>query len=129
MLKSFHKFGNIMTKEEKQNRHFSETFKKEKVRMLEQKQITVTEISRLYEVTRGAVYKWKSRYGTMASGERVVVEKHSEAAKTLVLLEQLKNREQEIGRQQVEIRYLREVISYWNRELGDDLEKKVERPL
>lgn len=97
--------------------------------MLEQKQITVTEISRLYEVTRGAVYKWKSRYGTMASGERVVVEKHSEAAKTLVLLEQLKNREQEIGRQQVEIRYLREVISYWNRELGDDLEKKVERPL
>lgn len=118
-----------MTSEERQNRHFSVAFKKEKVKLLEQKKITVSEVSRLYEVSRPSIYKWLKKYGTATASERVVVEKHSEAAKTLALQEQLKNREQEIGRQQIEIRYLREVISYWNRELGEDLEKKVERPL
>ena len=59
----------------------------------------------------------------------MVVEKQSEGAKSKELLKQVKQREQEIGRQQMELRYYREVIKHWNKELGEDLEKKVERPL
>ena len=117
-----------MRREEKQSRHFSEAFKKEKVRMYEEKQMTVLEISRLYEVSSKAVYKWIRKYGKNYEGERVVIEKESEGAKTTALLEQLKKREQEIGRQQMELRYLREVIKYGSEILGEDLEKKVEWP-
>ncbi len=118
-----------MTREERQYRHFSEAFKKEKVTLIEQKKATVIEISRLYEVTRNTVYGWIKKYGHESKKERMVVEKQSEAAKALELLERIKQREQEIGRQQVQIRYLEEIIAYWSKELGEDLEKKVERPL
>ena len=117
-----------MTKEEKQRRHFSEAFKKEKVKQYEEKQVTVIELSRLYEVSRKAVYNWIRKYGKKYEGERMVIEKESEGAKSKALLEQLKKREQEIGRQQMEIRYLREVIKYGSKELGEDLEKKVAWP-
>jgi transposase len=46
----------------KQNRIFSEEFKKNKVKELVERRITVTEISKLYSVTRSAVYKWLYRY-------------------------------------------------------------------
>ncbi len=118
-----------MTREEREKRRFSEAFKKEKVNLIEQKQITVIEISRLYEVSRHSVYKWMNKYGHRSKQERMIVEKESEGYKTSVLQEQLKEREQEIGRQQMEIRYLQEVIKHWSSELGIDLEKKVKRPL
>ena len=109
-------------------RRFSEAFKREKVQQIELNQITVQELSELYEVTRSAIYKWIVKYGHKKSGERMVIEKESEGSKTKQLQEKLKYREQEIGRQQIEIRYLQEVIAHWSGELGEDLEKKVERP-
>lgn len=118
-----------MTSEEKQMRHFSEAFKREKVELIEQQKVSVTELSRLYEVSRSAIYKWVQKYGKGSRGERMVIEKESEETKTRMLLERIKQREQEIGRQQIEIRYLQEVIRYWSKELEMELEKKVERPL
>lgn len=118
-----------MKEQERQRRIFSEAFKREKVKMYEEKKITVLEISRLYDVTTTAVYKWIRKFGKYQAGERLVIEKQSEGAKTKELLKQVKQREQEIGRQQMELRYYQEVIRYWNKELGEDLEKKVERPL
>ena len=109
-------------------RRFSEAFKREKVEQLELNRMTVQELSDLYEVTRSAIYKWVAKYGHKKSGERMVVEKESEGSKTKQLQERLKNREQEIGRQHIEIRYLQAVIAHWSGELGEDLEKKVERP-
>jgi transposase len=127
MLTTFVKIT-FMTREEKQMRRFSEAFKREKVEQLELNRMTVQELSDLYEVTRSAIYKWVAKYGHKKSGERMVVEKESEGSKTKQLQERLKNREQEIGRQHIEIRYLQAVIAHWSGELGEDLEKKVERP-
>jgi len=69
----------------KVRRTFSETFKREKVKMLEAKQITVTQLSRIYEVSETAIYQWIRNYSTVLGlGEKIVVEKESEGAKTLV---------------------------------------------
>lgn len=112
-----------MTRKEKQMRRFSDAFKREKVAMIDEGKVSVTELSELYEVTRSAIYKWIQQYGKKRQGERMVIEKESEGVKTKEYLERIKQREQEIGRQQIELRYLREVIAYWNKELGVDLEK------
>jgi transposase-like protein len=108
-------------------RRFSEAFKKEKVKEFERGQITVLELSRMYEVTTTAVYKWIRKYGKLKRDERVVIEKESEGTRYRKLLGQLQAREQEIGRQQMEIRYLREVVKNGSELLGEDLEKKVDR--
>ena len=51
-------------KEKKVIRHFSEAFKKEKVKMIEDKQITVLQLSKIYEVSDAAIYKWIRQYST-----------------------------------------------------------------
>jgi transposase-like protein len=116
-----------MTTEERQMRTFSEAFKKEKVKEIEEKKLTVLEVSRVYEVTTTAVYKWIRKYGRLDRGERMVVEKESEKHRISKMLKQLEAREREIGRQQMEIRYLKEVVKHGSELLGEDLEKKVDR--
>ncbi|MFB6306457.1 MAG: transposase, partial [Flavobacteriales bacterium] len=49
----------------RQNRYFSESFRKQKVKEIEQKLTTVGEISKTYEVSRAAVYKWIYKYSVM----------------------------------------------------------------
>ena len=39
-------------------RRFSDAFKREKVAMIDEGKVSVTELSELYEVTRSAIYKW-----------------------------------------------------------------------
>lgn len=116
-----------MTTEERRRRTFSEAFKVEKVRDYEGGKVTVIELCRVYEVTQTAVYKWIKKYGKLGRGERMVVEKESEGIRMKKMLEQLRAREIEIGRQQMEIRYLKEVVKQGSELLGEDLEKKVER--
>ena len=41
---------------DKRHRIFSTSFKEEKVRELESKELTVSELSRLYEVSKTAIY-------------------------------------------------------------------------
>lgn len=108
-------------------RTFSEEFKKEKVKEFEEGKVTVLELSRVYEVTTTGVYKWIRKYGKLRRGERMVVEKESEKNRMSKMLKHLQAREQEIGRQQMEIRYLKEVVKHGSELLGEDLEKKVDR--
>ncbi|WP_415499565.1 transposase, partial [Aquirufa ecclesiirivi] len=46
-------------------RHFSDSFKIEKVREIEQGRTRVSEICKQYEVSGTNVYKWISKFGTM----------------------------------------------------------------
>lgn len=63
-------------------RTISATFKKEKVKQIESKQIKVAQLYRLYNASTTTVYKWIDRYGSSEKGERVVIEKESETQKT-----------------------------------------------
>ncbi len=109
----------------KEHRTFSVPFKQEKVKEIEQKQITVSQISRLYNVTRSAVYKWIRLYGSLKQkGERIVIEKESEAHKTLELLKKVADLERLLGQKQVEVEYLKKVLEFGSELTKTDIKKK-----
>ena len=113
--------------EKKSVRTFSVAFKQEKVKEIENKQITVSQLSRIYKVTRSAVYKWIRLYGNMKiKGERIVVEKESEALKTEKLMKKVSELEQLLGQKQVEVEYLKKVIDFSGEAINMDLKKKFE---
>ena len=112
---------------EKIHRIFSTSFKEEKVQELERKEITVSELSRLYEVGRTTIYRWIREYSKQyKKGVRMVVEKESESAKRLELEKKLASLEQMLGRKQIEIEYLNKVIDEGSKLLGEDLKKKLD---
>jgi transposase-like protein len=112
-------------KEASKVRIFSEAFKKEKVKLIENRQFTVKQLSRIYEVSETAIYKWIRKYSTkIAKSEKIVIEKESEGAKTLELLKQIAELERTIGQKQLEIDYLEKVIELGNEEVGFDIKKK-----
>ena len=114
-------------KEKSIKRFFSETFKKEKVKMIEDKKMTVLQISRIYEVSSVSVYKWIRKYSTIISkSERMVIEKESEGARTMALYKRVAELERILGQKQLQIDYLEKVLEMGSKELGFDLKKKCE---
>ncbi len=116
-------------KPSRQNRFFSDEFKKQKVKELEENLITITEISQDYGVSRTAVYKWIYKYSIRyAKGVRQVVEMESEQEKTNKLKARLSELEQIIGQKQMKIDFLEKMIEIGNNEMGIDLKKKFSTP-
>lgn len=106
------------------NRIFSEAFKREKVKLIDEGKFSVTEMSRIHNVTRVAIYGWLKKFSSIPSGSRLVVEKISESKKALELLTQVRKLEQALGRKQMELDYYKEVVKLASKEEGIDLEKK-----
>jgi len=114
----------------KYNRYFSESFKKEKVKQLVAKQISIKELSELYNVSRTSIYKWIYQYSPHhKKGTIKVVQMESEALKTKVLLAKVAELERALGRKQLEIDYNDKVIELTSKELGYDIKKKYGPPL
>lgn len=105
-------------------RTFSSSFKKEKVQLIEEGKITVLQLSRLYEVSRKAIYNWIKKYSNLPPTERLVIEKRSESMKNIELLKKVEELERIIGKQQVELLYKEKVIELGSELLGKDIEKK-----
>lgn len=109
----------------KYNRYFSESFKKEKVKQLVAKQISIKELSELYDVSRTSVYKWLYQYSPHHKrGTIQVVEMESEALKTKVLLAKVAELERALGRKQLEVDFNNKVIEIASKEIGYDIKKK-----
>lgn len=114
-----------MNKEKRQKRTFSEAFKKEKVKQLEEKKITVLQLSMIYEVSHTAIYKWIGKYSQiLGKSERVVVEKESEGQKNIELLKKIAELEQLLGKKQIEIEYLNKVLDFGSELTETDIKKK-----
>jgi transposase len=108
-------------------REFSTEFKKEKVKQIDEGKISVLQLSRIYEVSPTAVYKWVRKYSRYAGqNEKVVVQKDSEQAKTLSLLKKVAELEQLVGQKQVEVEYLKKVIEFGSEVTEMDIKKKFE---
>jgi transposase len=109
----------------RRHRTFSVAFKQEKVKQIEDKQIKVGQLCKLYEVSRTAVYKWIRLYGSIKQkGERIVVEKESEAKRTENLLKKVAELERLLGQKQVEVEYLKKVIEFGSEVTKTDIKKK-----
>jgi transposase len=113
-----------MKKSEKRRRSFSEAFKREKVKLLDQGKLKVADICKIYGVSHVSVYHWLKKFSSVEKDERVVVEKISEAKKTMELYNQVKELEQALGRKQMELDYFKKVVELASEEKGEDLEKK-----
>ncbi len=65
------------------NRYFSEEFKKQKVKELEQKLISIKDLVDLYQISRTTVYQWLYKYSTHYQKDtKIVVQMESEALRT-----------------------------------------------
>lgn len=113
------------TREERQNRVFSEAFKRSKVKEIAAKRLKVSEICHLYEVSRGSVYKWIKKYGQKTEKScKIVVEMESEGYRTKMLLERMAELERIVGLKQLEIDYLNQLLDLESQEVGYDVKKK-----
>ena len=111
----------------KKVRIFSDTFKRQKVEEISSGLLTVTQVSRLYKVSRSAVYKWLYRYSDYhKKGIVQVVQMKSEAKKTEELLSRVAELEAHLGRKQLEIDYLNKLLEISSAELKIDLKKSFD---
>ena len=108
-------------------RCFSEEFRKQKVKEIELNQIGVTELSKLYGVTRSAVYKWIYKYSLhLKKGVTQVIEMESESKKTKMLQARLAELERIVGQKQLQIDYLEKIVEFGSEEVGLDIKKKFD---
>jgi len=113
----------------RQQRYFSESFKKQKVKELVHKTLSIRDVCELYDVSRSAVYKWIYKYSVHhTKGTNQIVEMESEASKTRALKQRVAELERVIGRKQLTIDYLEKLIDLASEELGYDLKKNSVPP-
>lgn len=111
-------------------RVFSEDFKKGKVKELVEKRITVSQLGRLYGVSRSAVYKWIFKYSPHQEKKvKLVVEMESESHKTMHLQQQVAELERIVGQKQLEIDYLNKLLEIGSDEMGFDIKKNFSAKL
>ena len=109
----------------KYNRTFSESFKRQKVKELEEKRVTIKQLCDIYEVSRTSIYKWVYKYSpNRKKGEKLVLQMDSETLKTKHLLNQVAELERIIGQKQLQIDLLEKTLSVASEEIGYDLKKK-----
>lgn len=114
-----------LTVEERQLRYFSEEFKRQKVADIENRLITIAQISRDYQVSRTAIHKWLYKYSTMKKKkEKLVYESESEALKVKQLQDRIKELERAVGQKQIKIDFLEKMIEIAEEDLKIDIKKK-----
>lgn len=109
----------------RKQRYFSEDFKIQKVKEIEQNLIRVSELIRLYNVSGTSIYNWIHKYSLhLKKGVNQVIEMESESRKAKLLQERLSELERIIGQKQLQIDYLEKVIEFSSEEMGLDIKKK-----
>jgi transposase-like protein len=106
-------------------RYFSEDFKRKKVREIEQGLTSVTQISREYQVTRAAIYKWIHKFSAMRKkAVKQVIEAKSDTGKIAQLRQQVQEMERMVGKKQIMIDFLEKMIELAEKEYAIDIKKK-----
>jgi len=114
-----------LTVKERLHRYFSEDFKRRKVSEIERNLTSISELSRAYQVSKPAIYKWIYRYSSMRKKqEKQVVESKSDSNKILALREQVKELERIIGEKQVKLDFQDKMIQLAEQEYKVDIKKK-----
>lgn len=113
------------TTKQRQYRYFSEEFKKQKVRDIENNILAVSDICREYEVSKTSVYKWIYKFSAMKKkGVRQVIESESDTKKLQALKEHIKELERVLGQKQLLIDFQSKVIELAEEEYQIDIKKK-----
>jgi transposase len=115
------------SRQERQRRIFSEEFKRNKVREIEQQLTSIAEVSRQYEVRENSISKWMAKYGQhYIKGVRTIVESQSDTAKIAALKAQVAELQRIIGEKQVQLEFKDKIIDLAEEVYGVDIKKKSE---
>lgn len=107
-------------------RVFSESFKKAKVREIERNLISVSMVSKEYEVSPAAVYKWVYKYSFLRSKQvRQIIEPMSDTKKIKELRAKIQELERLIGQKQIEIEFKEKMIEIAEQVYSIDIKKKL----
>jgi transposase len=110
----------------RQNRYFSEDFRRKKVNEIDKCITSIADICREYQVSRGAVYKWIYKYSLMKKkGVKTVVESESDTKAIKALKDHISQLEQLLGQKQFEIDFLNKQIEIASDKYGIDVKKKL----
>jgi len=116
-----------LTQSERQKRVFSEEFKRQKVKEIDQKQTTVSQVCKAYQVRDNNVRKWMEKYSTTyKKGLRLVVEMESDTKKLIALQAKIADLERVVGQKQILIDFQAKMIELAEAEYGIDIKKKSE---
>jgi transposase len=114
-----------LTVTERNNRNFSEDFKRKIVSELDRNLVTVAEVGRQNQVTRTAIYKWIYKYSPMRKkGLKQIVEASSDTRKLLLMKEEIKELQRIIGEKQIMIEFKDKMIELAEEEYNLDIKKK-----
>jgi transposase len=109
-----------------QRKVYSEEFRKQIVKDIESGNCTVLQASREYDINRQTVYNWLYNYSHHLKKNKIlVVEQQSEQYKRKELEQKLKDLEAIVGRKQIEIDMLNQLIEIANKEYQTDLKKNI----
>jgi transposase len=112
--------------EDRKQRYFSEEFKRKKVEEIERGISKVSQISRIYQVSGVAIYKWIYKYSLMRKkGIRMIVESGSDTAKIEALSKRIAELEQLLGQKQFQIEFMEKQFEISRDQYGIDLKKKA----
>ncbi len=122
--------GQIKQKLEiREQRVFSESLKKQIVRDLVAKRISLQQVVLEHQVSRTSVYRWLYRYSPVHERKRtLVVQMESEEQKNYELQQRLAALERIVGQKQLEIDFLNKLLEIGSKELGFDLKKSFSSP-
>lgn len=114
-----------MTTAQRQQRTFSENFKREKVRELEIGLTRVSELSKQYEVSTTNIYRWIAKFGSMKQKkERLIVEGQSDTKELLELKKKVAELERIIGQKQILLDFKDKMIDIAEETYQVDIKKK-----
>lgn len=114
------------TQTQRVHRYFSEDFKRNKVREIEENLVSVLQVGREYGVSKTAIYKWIYKYSAMRrKGIKQVVEAKSDTLKITRLREQVREMERMVGQKQIMIDFLEKMIELAEKEYRIDIKKKL----
>jgi transposase len=114
---------------ERQNRYFSEDFKRQKVKDLERNLVTIAELCREYRVTRASVYNWIYKFSAnRKKQERQIVERMSDTRKIQELKDRIKELERIIGQKQILLDFREKQIEIAEEMYQVDIKKKLSSP-
>lgn len=111
------------SRKERQYRSFSEPFKRARVKELEERRTTVSEISMAYEVSATSIRKWMNKYSSESKPERTIVESKSDTSKIIALEKRIAELERMLGQKQVELEFKEKMIEIAEKKYGLEIKK------
>jgi transposase len=118
------KISRSSRRELRQQRRFSEAFRRQRVLDIEQGLLTVSETRRIYAVSSSSIYRWLHMYSnTCKHKTRIVVEQESEEHRSKQLLARVAELERTVGQKQLHIEVLERLVDDATTNLGEDWKK------